>query len=131
MVPGEGGVFGRSHEGRNHGSGENRAGTGLDQKSLRRRDHRIQSLAGLFKFGTVGFEIAQEIEPEFVQREVSQRDGIIEVFEVKDLLFQPLELAVAEEQVLMRSSIWAVSRRLSVCVAARSTRAMRASTRSL
>ena len=77
------------------------AGLGASEQFDSGRHDGVEAFAGLFEFGAVGFEVAQQVEPEFVEREVGERDGVVEVFEVENLVLEPLELAIAEEQVFL------------------------------
>ena len=80
---------------------EQRAGSRDENKSELGRHDGIEAFASFFEFGAVGLQVAQEVEPELVQRKIGERDGIVEVFKIENLVLESLELAVTEEQVFL------------------------------
>lgn len=59
------------------------------------RHDGIESERGGFQFLAVGFEEAEEIEPEVGKGEIGERDGIlVEILEVENLVLQAFELII-------------------------------------
>jgi hypothetical protein len=64
------------------------------------RDAGIKPKRCAFEQGTVGLKILEEFDPKVIQSELGQRECVIEVFEVKDLIFEAEELTVPISKVV-------------------------------
>jgi hypothetical protein len=65
------------------------------------RDTGIKPKRSAFEQGAVGFKILEEFDPEVIQGELGQRECVIEVFEVKNLIFEAKELMVPVSKVVL------------------------------
>ena len=67
---------------------EKGAGPGFDEKIRLGRNDGIKAFPRLFKLGSIGFQIAQEVEPEFIERKISEGNRIVKVFKIEDFILQ-------------------------------------------
>ena len=65
-----------------------------------RWDDRVETEGRALQLGPMGLQEVDQILAEFIEGEIGEGDGLVEVFEIEHLVLESLELAVAEEQIV-------------------------------
>jgi hypothetical protein len=63
-------------------------------------DDRVKPEGGALQLGPVGLQEVDQILAEFIEGEVGEGDGLVEVFEIEHFVLEALELTVAKEQIV-------------------------------